>query len=155
MRTLVTSRRSQTDLAAGLTAVGIEDGLAQADVIFLHRELSAQTVGFFGDDLLCHVRPGTLLVNTARKELMDAAAVRRALEQGKLGGLGLDALLEEGNPLAQLLGRADVLVTPHVSWYSERSLDELRRRTIADTISAYEENAVHRSITSGEIHDIR
>jgi D-3-phosphoglycerate dehydrogenase len=138
MRTLVNTRRPETQAALGHALVDLAAGLREADLVFLQRELSDRTRGFFADELLSYLRPGTIVVNTARKDLMDQAAVVSALRDGRLGGLGLDALLGPADPLTSILGDPRVVVTPHIGWYSERSLDELRRRTITDTLTAYQ-----------------
>ncbi len=137
MRTIITTRRASVAADPRVEAVELVTGLERADIIFIQRELSPATRGFFGAELLEHVRPDAVLINTARKDLMDQAAVAAALRQRRLGGIGLDAKLDNDEPIAGLLGHPRVLVTPHIGWYSERSLDELRRRTIADTVAAY------------------
>lgn len=137
MRTLVTTRRDGAAADPRIEAVDLVTGVERADIIFIQRELSPATRGFFGAELLQHVRPDAVLINTARKDLMDQDAVAAALRERRLGGIGLDAKLDKDEPIAGLLGHPRVLVTPHIGWYSERSLDELRRRTIAETIAAY------------------
>jgi D-3-phosphoglycerate dehydrogenase / 2-oxoglutarate reductase len=137
VRTMVTTRRAGAAVDPPVEVVDLVTGLARADIIFIQRELSAATRGFFGAELLEHVRPHAILINTARKDLIDQAAVAAALRRGTLGGIGLDAKFNEDEPIAALLDHPRVLVTPHIGWYSERSLTELRRRTVADTISAY------------------
>jgi D-3-phosphoglycerate dehydrogenase / 2-oxoglutarate reductase len=137
MHTMVTTRRANAAVSPRVEPVDLVTGLGRADIVFIQRELSAATRGFFGAELLGHVRPNAILINTARKDLVDQAAVASALRQRRLGGIALDANLDEDEPIAALLEHPHVLVTPHIGWYSERSLNELRRRTVADTISAY------------------
>jgi D-3-phosphoglycerate dehydrogenase len=134
---MITTRRASVAADPRVEAVDLVTGLERADIIFIQRELSPATRGFFGAGLLEHARRDAVLINTARKDLMDQAAVAAALRQRRLGGIGLDAKLDKDEPMAELLGHPRVLVTPHIGWYSERSLAELRRRTIADTIAAY------------------
>lgn len=137
MHAMVTTRRAGAAVSPRVEAVDLATGLGRADIVFIQRELSAATRGFFGAELLERVRPEAILINTARKDLMDQAAVASALREGRLGGIGMDAKLDQHEPIAALLEHPRVLVTPHIGWYSERSLNELRRRTVADTISAY------------------
>jgi D-3-phosphoglycerate dehydrogenase / 2-oxoglutarate reductase len=137
MHTMVTTRHASVAFDSRIEVVDLVTGLVRADIIFIQRELSAATRGFFGTELLEHVRPDAILINTARKDLMDQAAVASALRRSRLGGIGLDAKLDKDEPIAALLDHPRVLVTPHIGWYSERSLNELRRRTVANTISAY------------------
>ena len=82
------------------------------------------------------MKPGAILVDTARLGLLDEEAVAAAVESEALGGLGLDATLPDGSPLERVIDHPHVLITPHVGWYSEDSARELRRRTIEDALRA-------------------
>lgn len=90
--------------------------LAMADVVTLHLPLTAATRGLIGAAELACMRPGALLVNTARGSLIDMPALRDALESGRLGGFAADVLDAEP-PAADdpLLTRDDVVLTPHVA----------------------------------------
>ncbi|MGC0367464.1 D-3-phosphoglycerate dehydrogenase [Rhodococcus sp. 27YEA15] len=141
--TMITSRRTDVPLDPGMRAVTLTRGLARADVVFVQRELDPGTQRFFDEDLLRCLRPGAVLVNTARVGLLDEGAVAAAVLDGRLGGLGLDARLRPDSPLTDILDHPRVLVTPHIGWYSERSLSELRRRTVADTITTCQHSSHH------------
>ncbi|GAA3152362.1 D-3-phosphoglycerate dehydrogenase [Kribbella aluminosa] len=142
-RTMVTSRRADVPLDPQMTAVSLAQGLARADIVFVQCELGPTTRGFFNEELIRCVRPGTILVNTARVALLDENAVAAAIQDRTLGGLGLDARLAPEGPLAAVLGHPRVLVTPHIGWYSERSLHQLRRRTVTSTITTYPNTSDH------------
>ena len=105
--------------------------------MFVQRELSPATRAFFDARLLALMQPAAVLVNTARKDLLDQRAVAGAVREQRIGGLALDARLAPGDPLTELLHDPRVLITPHVGWYSERALEQLRRQTVADTIAAH------------------
>jgi D-3-phosphoglycerate dehydrogenase len=141
LRTMVSSRRDDAVVPEGTEKVELAAGLEQADLVFLQRELSDKTRAFFDAEMLSLIRPTTVVVNTARKDLMDQAAVVAALSGRRLGGLGLDARIASTEPLAQVLTNPRVLVTPHVGWYSERSLTELRELTIVNTLAACQPSA--------------
>jgi phosphoglycerate dehydrogenase-like enzyme len=87
-----------------------------ADVVTLHLPLTAATRGLIGARELACLRPGAMLVNTARGALIDMPALRDALQRGHLGGFAADVLDVEP-PAADepLLGRDDVVLTPHVA----------------------------------------
>jgi phosphoglycerate dehydrogenase-like enzyme len=138
---MVSSRRDDAVVPEGTEKVELAAGLEQADLVFLQRELSDKTRAFFDAEMLSLIRPTTVVVNTARKDLMDQAAVVAALSGRRLGGLGLDARIASTEPLAQVLNNPRVLVTPHVGWYSERSLTELRELTIVNTLAACQPSA--------------
>jgi len=96
--------------------------LAQSDVVSLHVPLttgSGATEGLIDRAALAQMKPGAVLVNTARGEVIDEAALADALRSGRLAGAGLDVFAVE--PVAAdnpLLGLANVVLTPHVSWYT-------------------------------------
>jgi len=120
----------------GARVVELADGLASADIVFLHAALDETTRELIDARRLAVMRPGAILVNTARLGLMDTDAVAAALDEGTLGGLALDAVLPAGSPLRRFAGDPRVLVTPHVGWYSEESAETLRRETIASALAA-------------------
>jgi len=111
--------------------VGLEELFAQSDVVSLHCPLTPDNAGFVGDALLARMRPGAILVNTARGALVDEAALARALVHGPLGAAALDVMGVE--PPAQghpLLGLDNCILTPHMAWATL----EARRRLMAQTV---------------------
>lgn len=115
----------------------IAEALVDADLILLHAGLDESTRGMLGEEALCLVKPSALLVNTARLALLDEHAAARALMEGRLGGLGLDAYVSVESPLRALVEHPRMIVTPHIGWYSERSARVLREVTVAHTVGAY------------------
>ena len=107
-------------LAAGVEPIGLADLFATSDAISLHCPLTAATRHLVDADQLARVRPGLVLVNTSRGGLVDLAAVDAALADGRIAALGLDVLEDEPDPdLARaLFARPNVLLTPHLAWYS-------------------------------------
>jgi D-3-phosphoglycerate dehydrogenase len=78
---------------------------------------------------------GPIIVNTARARLIDSNALVAALEKGQVRSAGLDLVegeeLPAGHPLMQM---DNVVITPHVAWYSEASIVELRRKAAAEVV---------------------
>jgi phosphoglycerate dehydrogenase-like enzyme len=90
--------------------------LGMADVVSLHVPLSDATRGMIGDAQFAQMKRGAVLINTARGGLLDDDALIRALEAGRLFGVGLDVTEPEPLPPDHpLLHRDDVVVTPHVA----------------------------------------
>jgi phosphoglycerate dehydrogenase-like enzyme len=96
--------------------------LASSDVISLHLRLSPETKQILDERAFAQLRPGAFLVNTARGELVDEAALLGALNRGQLAGAALDTLAKEPPaPDHPLLHRDDVLLTPHTAWLTRES----------------------------------
>jgi D-3-phosphoglycerate dehydrogenase len=109
----------------------------RADVLSLHLPLVAETSGYVTREHLARMRRGAMLINTARGELIDEAALLDALERGQLGGVALDVLAGDGrwdgrvrddHPLVQYArGHDNALITPHVGGFGKSSLERARR----------------------------
>jgi D-3-phosphoglycerate dehydrogenase len=107
----------------GVERVESEDGVYQAaDFITLHLPLTDDTRGSIGTDAFARMRDGVRIVNAARGELVDEAALLEALRSGKVGGAALDVFAEEpyAGPLLEL---DNVVVTPHLAASTEEAQD--------------------------------
>jgi glycerate dehydrogenase len=126
MQLIFAEHRGATTVREGYQA--FETVLAQSDVISLHCPLTEHTRHLIGHRELTQMKPGALLINTARGPLVDESAVLDALDSGHLGGAALDVLCQEP-PAAEhpLLNsrHANLIVTPHVAWASQSSLRRL------------------------------
>ena len=111
----------------GVKSVSLEDLTTTSDYISLHAPLNAETHHMFNAEAFDRMKSGSYLVNTARGELIDVEALADALDEGKLAGAGLDVLPSEPpDPGLRLIGRDNVLLTPHVGFYSENSIHDLQ-----------------------------
>jgi D-3-phosphoglycerate dehydrogenase / 2-oxoglutarate reductase len=119
--------------AAGVEGVSFDDLLARSDFISVHAPLMPATRGLIDAVAFARMKPGALLINTARGPLVDEAALVAALDSGKLGGAALDVVTTE--PLAKdspLIGRDNVILTPHTAFYSVEALEELQTKCASD-----------------------
>lgn len=109
--------------------------LQQADVLSLHMPITVENYHLLNPERLAMMKPGSYLVNVARGELVDAEALKQALDSGHLAGAALDVLACEP-PLAndQLVNHGRVLVNPHASFYSEESEREARYKAAHNLI---------------------
>ena len=104
--------------------VPLEELLGQSDVVSLHCPLTADTRGLIGSRELRLMKPGAVLINTARGALVDTGALAAALREGRIAGAGIDVLPEEppfsGDPLLDP-GIPNLVLTPHVAWAARES----------------------------------
>ncbi|MGH8228964.1 MAG: D-2-hydroxyacid dehydrogenase [Steroidobacteraceae bacterium] len=129
MRVLIASRAG-AQRAPG--RVDLHALLPQVDVLSLHCPLTAATEKLIGAHELKLMKPGALLVNTARGGLVDSSALAHALRTGQIAGAAIDVLTQEppvdGDPLLEP-GLPNLLVTPHIAWSArearQRCLDEV------------------------------
>jgi D-3-phosphoglycerate dehydrogenase len=99
----------------GVEFVELDTLLAQSHVVSIHLLLNDDTRGFITRERIAAMRPGVILVNTARGGLIDQDALRRALEEGRLAGAALDVTDPEPLPPDDpLLTAPNLLVVPHV-----------------------------------------
>ncbi len=97
--------------------------LGESDFVSLHPPLTADTRGMMNDAAFARMKPTAFLVNCSRGPIVDTAALVRALDAGRLAGCALDTTDPEPLPDPHpLRGRDNVLITPHVAWYSEQAL---------------------------------
>jgi D-3-phosphoglycerate dehydrogenase len=112
---------------AGAEPIGRDELFATSDAITLHCPLTPETRLLVNAERLARIRPGLILVNTSRGGLVDLAALDAALEDGRVAAAGLDVLEDEPNPdlSRELFRRPNVLLTPHLAWYSVESRRDL------------------------------
>jgi len=138
----------------GFRYAPLDEVFARSDVISLHAPLVAATRHMVNRESLAKMKRGALIVNTARGELIDTEALVEALDSGQVGGAGLDvfegeqALKEESvllhgdrepprelRPLRSLLERDNVIITPHMAFYSREALRRILDTTIANILA--------------------
>ena len=115
---------STGDRDADWEVVGLEDCLGRADAVSLHVPLTDETRGFLGAARLNQMKPGAVLINTARGGIVDHAALAERLKSGRLGGAAIDVFEEEpasAKSLAMFKGLGNVILTPHVAGLTQES----------------------------------
>jgi D-3-phosphoglycerate dehydrogenase len=124
-------------VAGGLIGAELHEVVAEVDFLSLHLPLTAATRGFIGESVLRQMKPTAFLINTARGGLVDTDALARALREGWIAGAALDVLPHEPPPADNpLLDLDNIVLTPHVAFYSEESLQALRQRTARAVVDA-------------------
>lgn len=112
--------------------------LERADIVSLHCNLDATNRGLLNRETFAKMRQRPRLINVARGGLVVEADLVAALDAGQVSGAALDVLAEDSPDLGHhpLVGRRDVILTPHVAFYSEAALEDLRRIS-AENIRAF------------------
>ncbi len=136
MEVLITERKGKTPRPG---RVSFERALSEADIISLHCPLDDTTRNLIGAHELASLKPGSLLINTARGGIVDEQALVAALESGPLAGAAFDVLstepAQQDNPLVRYRGDK-LLLTPHIAWASRQSIERLVAE-IAANIQAF------------------
>ena len=123
--------------AAGVAAVSLDDLVARADVITLHVPLVDSTRGLFGATRLAAMRPGAVLINTARGGIVDELALAQALRSGHLGGAAIDVFGTEPLPAQpHFEGCPNLLLTPHVAGVTSESNERVSSLVAAKVLEA-------------------
>jgi D-3-phosphoglycerate dehydrogenase / 2-oxoglutarate reductase len=113
---------------ASVRGMSFDDVLSSSDYISLHIPLSGETHHLFDANAFPKMKPTCYLVNTARGQLIDESALTHALDEGELAGAALDVLEREPPHGSLLFGRDNVILTPHIGFYSVESLQQLEIR---------------------------
>jgi D-3-phosphoglycerate dehydrogenase len=119
--------------AANVESVDLDTLLKTSDYVSVHAPLMPATRGLINADAFARMKKTAYIVNTARGPLIDEAALIAALDAGQIGGAGLDVVATE--PLAKdspLLGRDNVIISPHTAFYSIEALEELQSKCASD-----------------------
>jgi D-3-phosphoglycerate dehydrogenase / 2-oxoglutarate reductase len=122
--------------ADGVEMVPLGALLERSDIVSVHARATPDNRHMFSHAEFARMRPGALFINTARESLVDEPALRAALEQGVLGGAGLDVL--ERPPAGTrhpLLATPNVLVTPHIGGATTETLARGAQRAVAAVAS--------------------
>lgn len=109
--------------------VSFRELLERSDAVSVHAPLTEETENLFDREAFAAMRSSAVLVNTARGPIVDEQALAEAVRDGEIAGAGIDVFPDEPPSNSSLFDLDKVVCTPHVAWYSEESLTELRRKT--------------------------
>jgi len=123
-------RKAQT----GVEFVPFDDLLRRSDFLSIHSPLVPETLRLFNAETFRKMKPDACLINTARGAIVDDQALAEALDCGVIAGAALDVLPDEPPTNSPILGRNNVIVTPHMSFYSVESLIELQKRAAQEVV---------------------
>jgi D-3-phosphoglycerate dehydrogenase len=108
--------------------------LKMSDYVSIHAPLLPETQGLFNAEAFRQMKRHAYLINTARGPIVDEAALAQALDAGQIAGAALDVMTKEPPTGSPLLGRPNVILTPHTSFYSEESLQDLETKAAEEVV---------------------
>ncbi|MFL5345822.1 MAG: 2-hydroxyacid dehydrogenase [Hyalangium sp.] len=139
MRVLYLNRHARPELEAELGVQRVDKAtlLAESDFVSLHVPLNPETRHWLGRAELAAMKPGAMLINTARGSVVDQAALAEALAQGKLGGAALDVTDPEPLPMdSPLLKLPNVLIAPHIASASHATRGRMASMAVDNLLAA-------------------
>jgi D-3-phosphoglycerate dehydrogenase / 2-oxoglutarate reductase len=129
-------RKSVIDTNVATPVENLEDLLRLSDIVSLHCPATAETRGLISRARINSMKPGALVINTARGSLIDEFALAEALIEGRIGGAALDTLTEEPPPKNHpILSAPNVIVTPHVAAFTSAALDQVALLAVENMIA--------------------
>ena len=120
------------DTRVGRRVDSLDELLATSDVVSLHCPASVETRHLLNADRLAQLRPGAVLINTARGDVVDEAALIDALQAGRLAAAGLDVYEREPMVPAALLALPNVVLLPHLGSATIESREAMGERVLAN-----------------------
>ncbi|MHA1410721.1 MAG: C-terminal binding protein [Candidatus Odinarchaeia archaeon] len=119
----------------------LQELLENADIVSIHCPLTSETINLIDEEQFRIMKPGAILINASRGGIVNEKALYEALIKGRIAGAGLDVMVNEppdsGNPLFNL---DNIVITPHVAFYSEEAMEEVRVKAANEVVRVLIEN---------------
>jgi D-3-phosphoglycerate dehydrogenase / 2-oxoglutarate reductase len=119
---------------ANVERVEFEELLKVSDYVSIHTPLLPNTRHLFSAEVFSYMKPSAYLINTARGPIVDEVALAAALDGKQIAGAALDVMENEPPNGSPLLGRENIILTPHTSFYSEESLVDLQIKASEEVV---------------------
>jgi D-3-phosphoglycerate dehydrogenase len=137
MKVVAMSRWLTPDVAAALNigrATSLQDIADQCDIISLHVSLRPETRNLINEEFIASLKPGSMLINTSRSEVVDQAALKKAVDEGRIVA-GMDVFAEEpsfaeGEFTSELQGTKGVVITHHIGASTEQAQEAVAAETV-------------------------
>ncbi|MGB9868059.1 MAG: C-terminal binding protein [Bacillota bacterium] len=126
--------------AAGIRLTSLQELLEKADFVTIHTPLTEETRGMIGQRELRRMKPGAILVNTARGGIVDEEALYFALRDRRLRAAALDVFAIEPLGRSLLTTLDNVILTPHCAWYSEEAMLDLKKKVAEEVVRVLKGN---------------
>jgi D-3-phosphoglycerate dehydrogenase len=125
----------------GVERTELDELLTISDYVSIHSPLTPETKGMFNEAAFKKMKKGSYVVNTARGPIIDEAALAAAVDSGHIAGAALDVMTNEPPVNSPLIGKGNVIITPHTSFYSEESLVELQTKAAQEVANVLTDKA--------------
>ncbi len=135
MRVMATPSSRTTEGFEDVIFADVETLVASSDILSLHCPLNDETRGLLDENRLRQMRRGSFLINTARGPVIDEAALVRVLEDGHLGGVGLDVFAQEPAVHPGLLGRENAVLLPHIGSATREARSEMAELAVRNVLA--------------------
>jgi D-3-phosphoglycerate dehydrogenase len=120
----------------GIQICSLDELLELSDIISLHLPLSSATQGLVDDALISCTKPGAMIINTSRGDIIDETALYRALQSGHLAGAALDVFCQQPpDPCNPLFSLPNVLVTPHMGAHTDGATNAMGWMSLRDCLA--------------------
>lgn len=125
-----------------ITALPLEDVIAQADIISLHIPADGNK-NLFNKETFAKMKKNAVIINVARGGIINEDDLYDALKSGEIAGAAIDCAVTEPMPVGSKLFSLDnYIATPHMAWYSEEAAQELKRKAAEECVSFLKEGKV-------------
>jgi D-3-phosphoglycerate dehydrogenase len=130
------------NVPANVQVVGLDELLAQSDVVMVHASMNAETRNLLDARRLAQMKKGAILINTSRGGIVDEKALAAAMHEGRIAGAALDVYETEPLPAdSALRDMPNSILTPHMVGQTIESLEELRKAAVENLVRAMEGRA--------------
>ncbi len=135
----------------GIVHTPLDELLRRSDIVTVHVPVTDETRGLFDTAKFSLMKPSAVIVNTARGPVIHTADLMRALKDGVIAGAALDVFEEEPpKPKLELFKMDNVILSPHIAWYSEEGGIDIRRMIMED-VKAFVEGRLPRFVVNPEV----
>ncbi len=135
----------------GVVHTPLDELLRRSDIVSIHVPVTAETRGLFDLAKFKLMKPSAVVVNTARGPVIKTTDLVRALEEKLIAGAAIDVFEEEPpKPKFALFKMDNVILSPHIAWYSEEGGEDIRRMIMAD-LEAYLDGRLPRFVVNPEV----